>query len=596
MSADSFGGSGSDRRSRPPATSGDGGSGQGYAGPPVQGAALPPELESEGLTLRDYVGVIWRRLWVIALVVIVATGAAYYSRAYKTRMYASTATVIYQQNLDLANPLTGEPTIDPVTLDRELASINSVLASPDMQSRAGALLKEKGEVTSADYTITAAPQTTTHGITSTTSNVVTVTSDSSDPQLAAAAANAYATAYVAWSLQGQKAQIAVAIGVIKHQLAGYTGSARLGGDYILLKQQQQDLQILQATSLGNYRVLAPATVSSTPYAPTPLRSAILGFAIGLFAGIGLAFLLEEIDPRVRKPDEIATLLREPILGRVPRIKRKTLRRGLPVTLSQPDGPVAEAFRMVRTNLDLMGVDDNVRSIAVTSCNKGEGKSVGIANLAVTMALAGKKVVLVDAALRRPRLHKFFQISNELGVSTVTAGRSTLADSLVPVDLEPGAGPDHGDYAAWAEGADSRSRLYVLPSGPLPPNPGELVVSRHFADIIRSLAREADLVLVDTPDMLSAGDTSAIAASVDGIVFLVDMHTIKKPQLLTAAEQLRRLPTRMLGILVRTEGRRSPSFYYTPGKRYYGYAYTDDGTKVMERRRSGGRRSTDRAAV
>jgi Mrp family chromosome partitioning ATPase len=358
----------------------------------------------------------------------------------------------------------------------------------------------------------------------------------------------------------------------------------------------KDLQILQATSLGNYRVLAPATVPSVPYAPTPLRSAILGLAIGLFAGIGLAFLLEEIGTRVRKPDQIATAMRQPILGCIPKISRKAIKLGTPVTLSHPDGAAAGAFRMVRTNLDLMGLDSDVRSIAVTSCNKGEGKSVSVANLAVAMALAGKKVVLVDAALRSPRQHEMFHIANEVGVSTVVARRSTLADSLVPVELQPDNGPGHDDFAAWTAGADSRARLYVLPSGPLPPNPGEIVASRHFADIIQVLKCEADLVLIDTPDMLASGDTSAIAATADGVIFLVDMHTIKKPQLVTAAEQLRRLPIRMLGLLVRTQGKHSTSYYYTPGKYYYGYAYTDDGTNVIERRRSCGRRATDRAPV
>jgi len=128
--------------------------------------------------------------------------------------------------------------------------------------------------------------------------------------------------------------------------------------------------------------------------------------------------------------------------------------------------------MVRTKLELMEVDSGGRSVAVTSCDRGEGESVGIANPAVTMALVGKKVVLVDAALRRPSQHTFFRITSEVGVSTVAAGRSALTDSLVPVKLQADGSPGHEDHAACAAGVESQPRLYVLPSGSLPPNPGE----------------------------------------------------------------------------------------------------------------------------
>jgi hypothetical protein len=130
-------------------------------------------------------------------VVILATGAGYYLCACKTRMCARTGTLICQPNLNVADPLTGAPTIDPTTLDREPASVGDVLVSPDMHRRARVVLKREGEVSPAGYTITATPQTTMHGITSTTSNVVVVTSDSPGWRLAAAIASAYTTAYVA---------------------------------------------------------------------------------------------------------------------------------------------------------------------------------------------------------------------------------------------------------------------------------------------------------------------------------------------------------------------------------------------------------------
>jgi len=598
MSADELGGNGNGngRRSRFFASSGQGAGGNGFSGPAVNGPAMP-EFEPEGLTLRDYIGVVWRRKWIIALVVVVAAGSAYYFASRQTKMYSTSGTIIYKQQLDLSNPLNSGYT-DVQGIDREMASINDLIVGPTLQADINANLKKGGVATSPGYSVTAAQASTSSSSSNSSSagsNVVVFTGTSASPPLAAAGANAAARAFVDWNQSLQRKQISLAIPVVKDQLKKYgTPESKLTSDYVMLKQRLQDLQILQATASGNYQILAPAPVPTAPYAPKPLRSAILGFAVGLFAGIGLAFLLEQFDTRVRKPDEIASLLRLPILGRIPKIRTKTINEPLPVTLRHPDGHIAESFRMVRTNLDFMAVDNDVQSIAITSCMKGEGKSVCLANLAVTMALAGKKVVIVDADLRRPRQHKFFSVENKIGVSTVAAGTSTLLDSLVPVHMmaPDDGGPGRKDFADWSKGADSQSRLYLLPSGPLPPNPGEIVSSRRFATIIETLTQEADLVLVDTPAMLAVGDTSAIAATVDGLVFLADMHMIRKPQLMTAADQLMRLPTKMLGIVVRLYGKRGSRYYYAPGY-YYKYSYTQDGAKTKERRRNRQRRETDK---
>lgn len=136
------------------------------------------------------------------------------------------------------------------------------------------------------------------------------------------------------------------------------------------------------------------------------------------------------------------------------------------------------------------------------------------------------------------------------------------------------------------------QVYVLPSGPIPPNPGEIIASRRFNAILEQLCDEADLVLVDSPAVLAVGDTSAIAARVDGLVFLVDLHEIKKPQLLTAGDQLARLPVKILGVVVRLYGSRGGRYYYSPS-----YSYSDDSSRQRDRRRgSGGRRSTDQHRI
>src|SRR5665648_876809 len=541
-----------------------------------------PEPEREGLTLRDYLSVLWRRKWIILLVVVVATASAFYFSCRQLKVYEANADLIYEKPLDISNPLTGQSYTDPNERSLELQSVGSVLASPDMQSRANGLLKEKGVAVSG-FAVSAAPvQNTAAGSASTSGNVVRITATSHVAELARAAANAYATAYIDWRKERVQAQISSGIDALKKKLAGYEGVATVSTEYLVMAQRLQDLQLLAATATGNFRVLVPATAPETPVSPKPLRSAILGFGVGLFAAIGLAFLLEQFDTRLRHADEVARILRRPILGRIPRISKKLLGESAVVALTQPDGHPAEAFRLLRTNLEFMRVDEDVKSLLVTSSVQGEGKSVCVANLAVTLAMGGKKVFIIDADLRRPRQHQYFGLGNAVGVSTVVTGQTSLDDALHKVRLEPVTGANEVDFKTWAGGSESLSRIYVLTSGPLPPNPGEIVSSRRFAAVIETLAEEADVVLVDSPAMLAVGDTAALASLVDGLVFLVDMHTAKRPILEQAADQLVRLPCRSLGIVLRVEGAKRGGYYSS--YRYYEYA---DGNGKRRGRRSKG---------
>jgi Mrp family chromosome partitioning ATPase len=198
-------------------------------------------------------------------------------------------------------------------------------------------------------------------------------------------------------------------------------------------------------------------------------------------------------------------------------------------------------------------------------------------------MGGKKVFIVDADLRRPRQQVYFGLDNRQGVSTVVTGQTSLDESLQKVYLDPVTGANDVDFKTWARGSESLSRIYVLTSGPLPPNPGEIVSSKRFAALIETLAVEADVVIVDSPAMLAVGDTPALASMVDGLVFLVDMHVAKRPMLQQAADQLVRLPCRILGIVLRIDGAKSGGYYST--YRYYDNA--DGSGKKRARHAAGG---------
>ena len=224
---------------------------------------------------------------------------------------------------------------------------------------------------------------------------------------------------------------------------------------------------------------------------------------------------------------------------------------------------------MRSNLAFMDVDGRVKSIMVTSSLQGEGKSVTVANLAVTLALAGKKVVVVDADLRRPRQHRLFALPNQAGVSSVIAGGTSLLDALHPIDIATGRRADRAEFESWSNAKESRNVLWVLTSGPIPPNPGEIVASQRFAELVTSLSGVADVVLVDSPAMLAVGDAAALASELDGLIFLVDMEQARRPVLGSAADQLFRLPCTMMGLVIRLPSGAN-------GNRYHYYArYSDD---------------------
>jgi non-specific protein-tyrosine kinase len=563
------------------------GDAQGGGGVPPRAAegqpSVTPRSEREGFALRDYLSVLWRRKWLILAVTVAATALGFGLSSLQTRIYEASADLIYEKPLDISNPLTGQGYTDANERNLELRSVGSVLASPDMQGRANALLQRDG-VAVTGFEVSSAPlQDTPAGTAGTSSNVVRITASSKDPRLAAAAANAYAAAYVAWRKERVQKQITDAVDALQKKVKDYTGAAKRSTEYLVMQQRLQDLELLAATATGNFRVLVPATVPITPVSPKPVRNALLGFVLGLFAGVALAFVLEQFDTRLLHAEDAARILRLPVVGRIPRISKRLLDNSALITFTEPDSPSAEAFRMLRTNLNYVNPDGDIRSVLLTSCVQGEGKSVTIANLAVTLAMSGKKVIVVDADLRRPRMHAYFGLPNDRGVSTVVSGQTELiaamqavpTATMQPVPSSPASPASQpAQFDSWADGVGEQSRLYVLTSGPPAPNPGEIVSSKRFGQILDGLAPKADIILVDSPAMLVVGDTPALADKVDGLLFLVEPDVVGRHHLAQAREQLDKLPCALLGVIVAR--RKSSGSYYASG--YY-YREDEGGKRV-----------------
>jgi Mrp family chromosome partitioning ATPase len=273
-------------------------------------------------------------------------------------------------------------------------------------------------------------------------------------------------------------------------------------------------------------------------------------------GIGLAFLWEALDTRVRSAEEIGERLGGlPLLARLP-MPSKRLRAGRKLAmLEDPSGTQAETFRMLRTNLDFVSLGRGARAIMVTSAVEQEGKSTTIANLAIAMARAGQRVVLVDLDLRRPFLDRFFDLDGP-GVTQVALGHVSLEQALVPVpivDSDPpharagtngSVGVNGGGGAKIVKGV-----LEVLPSGLIPPDPGEFVNTRALSEILEQLRERADIVLIDAPPTLRVSDAMTLSSKVDGVVVVARIKVVRRQMLNELARQLATMPAPVLGFVV-----------------------------------------------
>jgi polysaccharide biosynthesis transport protein len=516
--------------------------------------------DTSGLNLREYAAIVWRHKWLIIVIAVVATVGAYYYANSKTPLYRATTELMYVPPIDTSTTLVNQAS-DTVYMSLQVQSVPNVIAAPEVEQAAAIALGP----TRATYSVSAEVIASDAATGSNYTNLVEIAAVSTDPRVAARAANAYRDAFIDWRKKYEVESIAKALAAIETQISAFkTPESQTSTDYSVLVNRRTDLQLRSATATGDFVVLVPASPPRVPFSPKPVRSAMLGLGVGLILGLGLAFLRAQFDTSVRSHREVSEILSLPILGRIPRITPATLKSGPLVALTDSDGAAAEAVRVLRSNLEFFSLDERVRSLLIVSAQKGEGKSLTVANLAITLAMAGKSVVLIDGDLRRPRLHQAFDMRNEVGLSTVLSGQSTLAEALQPYTF-PGlasVGGNGSQPAPEVFGQPGSPRLFILTSGAVPPNPGEMMASRRFETLLEEVhGSPIDYVLVDSPAFLSVGDAAAIAAKVDGLVLVVNIERTSRPELEDTREFLAPLPCRKLGVVAVSEKFTGGDYYH-----------------------------------
>ena len=306
---------------------------------------------------------------------------------------------------------------------------------------------------------------------------------------------------------------------------------------------------------------------------------MLGVLLGLALGAALAFLWEALDTRLRSADDIADRLGLPLLARLPEPPRKLRSREELVMLREPHGVQAEAFRVLRTNLEFARLGRQARTIMITSAVEQEGKSTTVANLAVALARDGKRVVLVDLDLRRPYIARFFGIEDAWGLTHVALGRVTLDEAMTRMSIEtrptaqrPKRLADEAEAVRsnGGGGGGGHGALHVLGSGPIPPNPGEFVGTRELEAALAHLREQSDVVLIDAPPLLHVGDALTLSAKVDGLILVTRLGVVRKGMLDEVHRLLEAAPAEKLGFIVTdAEVEKGYGHGYGYGGAYYG---------------------------
>src|SRR5947208_12815333 len=319
---------------------------------------------------------------------------------------------------------------------------------------------------------------------------------------------------------------------------------------------------------NNIRPVDEARVPMYPAEPNVPRNLDFALALGLITGIGLAFLLEGVDNTVRTPEQAQAISALPSLGIIPMgSKAPTESNGRQrlslasskepvelVTQSRPQSQMAESYRALRTSLLLTSIGAPPKVILVTSALPQEGKTTTSINTAIVLAQKGTRVLLIDADLRRPSIHKTLGMGPKIGLSNVLTGNAPLQQAIVRSNVLPS--------------------LFVLPAGPPPPNPAELVASSNMRDVLAELREQYDHIIVDTPPTLSVTDAVVLSTRADAVVLVIRSGQTTKPALRRSRDILAQVNARVAGVLLNAVDLDSPDYYYyyeyqgKYGQRYY----------------------------
>lgn len=530
--------------------------------------SIAPAPAADQVDLRGYLRVLRRRWLLITATTLLVAGVALGTALVETPLYRATATVAVEPPTMTTDP--GGAQIS----DQEIETQLQVLLSQEVAARAaddlglglgpGALLAKVGAQRVPD------------------SRVIQVAAVDADPTRAADIAQALAEAYLAdrredaldrvleasAALQDRTSNIRARLDQIDREITrdGETASLRqergdLEGQLAQLTAQLTVLDATDSFVRGGGEIIRSASPPGRPVSPQPVRSGILGVIAGLALGVALAFLRDRFDDAIRTDADVTTALGKPVLGHVP-VLEDSGDEVVVELLARPDSVAAEALRTLRTNVRFAVGRQTLRALLVSSPGEGEGKSTIAVNLAIAAATAGQRVLLVDADLRRPAVHRQFGVANGLGTSSVLTGQESLEGLLVDVGVP---------------------NLAVMTAGRRPPNPAELLAD-GIAHLVGASMGTFDLLVVDGPPVLAVADSLEISRVVEATLLVVAHGLTGRRAVAETGRRLSLVGGNLVGAVINVA---------PPELDYYGYYY---GPAITPPRTKGRRGRADAPTV
>jgi capsular exopolysaccharide synthesis family protein len=504
------------------------------------------------LDLERALSILRRRAPVIVLCLLLVAGVAFALSKHQTKQYTATAALVFNTN---------QP-------NQQVAGLTEVSStSPQAQQSTNVRLVELGDTASLTAKQLAVGLTTEQIKSKLSispqgeSNIVDVSATATSPALAARIANTYSNQFVKSQARASRHYFGSALTLVRKEFAALPRQQRTGPQGLALTDRAQSLQILSQLQSGNVQVAQAATPPSAPSSPKVARNTALGGVLGLLLGIGLAFLRERLDRRIKDPDDLERIFGLPLLGMIPdspAYPRHVADEPGAAPAPLPPGEL-EVFRMLRARLRYFNVDRDLHTVLVTSAASGDGKTTVVQNLAEAAASMGSRVLIIESDLRRPSLAERFALTRAPGLAEVLISAIRVEDAVQETSVVPAS-----------DGVRARSSVSILPAGAPPPNPAELIESHAMEHVLEWAAVNYDLVLLDTPPLSVVPDAIPLLRSSDGVLIVSRLRKNTRDGAARMREELTSLGAPLLGVVANGfKARHTPSYSYD----YY-YAATE----------------------
>lgn len=541
------------------------------------------------MEIKKYIALIWHWSWLVILGSLLAGGVTFLVNANTTPIYRSTTRLM----IDQAPSSTGGTSYaDVLTIEKISQTYVTLVTTSNILSPTIQQLELPYSVEQLRRLVSAAAPVDTQ--------IINITVEDTNPFRAKDIADTIAREFIAYNSQTQadryqepvttleteRQNTGNIIEGLQTEINGLTAlenrtpeqESRLSRLETQLKEAQlnytnifnklQDLRIRAATESNNLLVVENGDINRSPVRPRTEVNTILAVLVGGMFSLAIIFLVDYLDDSIKSPDEVVEDTGLSAIGVIAYIKGEKPADRL-ITHLTPRAPTSEAYRVLRTNLEFATVDNKLRNLLVTSPSPGEGKSTTAANLATVLAQAGHRVILIDADLRRPSQHKILEVPNNQGLTTALLDSETPITYHIQNTRVPG--------------------LRLMTSGPLPPNPAELLRSHRMSQVLEELKDEADIVLIDTPPALTVADASILGPRLNGVVLVGKIGSTRRDAIIQAQDTLVKTGGNIFGVVLNRASPARGGYYYNYYYyRYYTYEYGD--TRPKNNRRNGNRLS------